>query len=142
MCPSTWGMMTAEFRDLRVATYSVVSFTGTLRAICTLTGIACGPWACGLGSPPDRHATPIPATSIAVHTAKALKTGFFRPVIAATMEDRNKLTCIAPPRRHFLSHSGMILILDTIAAGGARHAGTSMGILLLSGRLSDNYLRQ
>src|SRR5216684_1666784 len=48
-------MMTAESRDFKVATYSVVSFTATVRAVCTLTGIAGGP--CGpaaLGSFPPQ----------------------------------------------------------------------------------------
>src|SRR5919109_3837943 len=45
--PSTWGMITAESRDFRVATDSVVSSTGTSCATTTFTGIAVGPCACG-----------------------------------------------------------------------------------------------
>jgi hypothetical protein len=55
--PSTWGMMTAESRDFNVATYSVLSLTGTSRAISTFTGIACGPWPAPAGSFFPLHAT-------------------------------------------------------------------------------------
>jgi len=41
--PSTCGMTTAESRDFRVATYSVVSSTFSSAAVFTFTGIACGP---------------------------------------------------------------------------------------------------
>src|SRR5882724_6217951 len=54
--PSTWGMITAVSRDFRVATYSVVSFTATRRAISTFTGIPAGPWGCAPRAEPPLQA--------------------------------------------------------------------------------------
>ena len=43
--PSTCGMIAAERRDFRVAMYSLLSSTVTIRAASILTGTPPGPWA-------------------------------------------------------------------------------------------------
>src|ERR1700733_3079566 len=42
MMPSPCGITTAESRDFKVATYSVVSSIFSAFAVCTFTGMACG----------------------------------------------------------------------------------------------------
>ncbi len=64
-CPSTCGIITAESRDLSVATYSVESLTGVGRATCTFTGIAGGPPACALAGALPAHPRVAPMQAIA-----------------------------------------------------------------------------
>src|SRR5206468_10875811 len=61
MWPSTCGMIAADPRDLRVATYSLLSSTATERATSILTGVPGGPWAWG----PLRQARLAAATAMA-----------------------------------------------------------------------------
>jgi hypothetical protein len=61
MCPSTWGMIAADPRDFKVATYSLLSSIGTACATWIFTGVGGGPLACGarqarLGNKPRKTA--------------------------------------------------------------------------------------
>src|SRR5438128_2067043 len=73
-------MRTAESRDFNVATYSVVSFTATERAVSTLTGIAGGPFGpAALGSFPPQATVKLVA---AISPAHSKVTGMGRSLSA------------------------------------------------------------
>src|ERR1700730_18480562 len=81
-------MRTAECRDFSVATYSVVSFTGTARASCTFTGMPADELAVGFCVAPPEQASVAPIAPPRPASNRLLPTGF-RKLIAMDCEILN-----------------------------------------------------